>query len=111
MFKCAIHVDMVHLMRTYKKMAGTSAVFIPADFSSPSPVERDSLVWTETELHMASGPKLLHWKPSMESSLALEGLEEYDSPCDGDVRYVTNLGIAFVYIGKIRGWVAITYSA
>lgn len=98
-------------MRIYKKMAGTSAVFIPDDFSTPSPVERDSLVWTDVELGMPASARSLQWKPAMESSLALEGLEDYDSPCDGDARYVNNLGIAFVYIGKIRGWVAITVFA
>lgn len=95
-------------MRQYKKMAGTSAVFIPADFPAPSPVERDSFVWTEVELSMPLSAQPLRWKPPMESSLALEGLEEYDLPGEGDARYVNNLGIAFVYIGKIRGWVAIT---
>ena len=95
-------------MREYKKMAGTSAVFIPKDFATPSPVERDSLVWTEVELSMPQSPQPLRWKTPMESSLALEGLETYDPPLDADARYVNNLGIAFVYIGKIRGWVAIT---
>lgn len=83
-------------MRTFKKMAGTAAVFIPADFSTPSPVERDSLVWTESELSMPAIPEPLLWKAAMESSLALEGLEEYDPPTHGDARYVRNLGIAFV---------------
>ncbi len=95
-------------MRTYQKMAGTSAVFIPTNFSTHSPVERDSMVWTDAELHMPTSPSALHWKPAMESSLALEGLEEYDPPSDGDARYVNKLGMAFVYIGKTRGWVAIT---
>jgi hypothetical protein len=95
-------------MRTYKKMAGTAAVFIPADFPMASPVERDSMIWTDAELSMPESPLPLHWKAAMESSLALEGLEEYEPPSNGDVRYVKNLGIAFVYIGKIRGWVAIT---
>ena len=112
MLKYSIQANMGPLVvRIYKKMAGTSAVFIPKDFSAPSPVERDSLVWTDAELDMPTSPKSLQWKPAMESSLALEGLEEYDAPCDGDARYVNNLGIAFVYIGKIRGWVAITFFA
>lgn len=37
-------------------MAGTSAIFIPADYASASPVERDGLVWTDTELSMPSSP-------------------------------------------------------
>lgn len=94
--------------RIYKKMAGTSAVFIPADFNHASPVERDGLVWTDSELSMPDVPQRLHWKAPLDSSLALEGLEEYDPPTAGDARYVTKLGIAFVYIGKIRGWVALT---
>lgn len=42
------------------------------------------------------------------TSLALEGLEEYDPPSAGDARYVNNLGLAFVYIEQTRGWVALT---
>ena len=94
--------------RTFKKMAGTSAIFIPADFSHASPVERDGLSWTDAELSMPTSPQSLQWKPPLESSLALEGLEEYDPPTSGDARYVNKLGIAFVYIEKIRGWVALT---
>lgn len=94
--------------RMYKKMAGTSAIFIPADFANASPVERDGMVWSDQELSMPSAPQLLQWKPPLASTLALEGLEEYDQPETGDARYVNNLGIAFVYISKIRGWVALT---
>jgi hypothetical protein len=94
--------------RIYKKMAGTSAVFISEDFSYASPVERDGLVWTDAELGMPSSPQTLKWMPPLESTLALEELEEYDPANDGDARYINNLGIALVYIGKIRGWVALT---
>ncbi|WP_200821204.1 hypothetical protein [Oceanicoccus sp. KOV_DT_Chl] len=47
----------------------------------------------------------------MESALSLEGLEEYEPPSNGDARYVNKLGVALVYIGKIRGWVALTHCA
>lgn len=94
--------------RIYKKMAGTSAIFIPADFASASPVERDGLQWTDAELSMPSSPKALQWKPPLQSTLALEGLEEYEPPVCGDARYIIHLGMAFVYIEKIRGWVAVT---
>lgn len=94
--------------RIYKKMAGTSAIFIPADFAKSSPVERDGLVWTDEELGMPSTSQSLRWKSPLESTLALEGLEEYDPPTMNDARYINNLGIALVYIGKIRGWVALT---
>ena len=94
--------------RTYKKMAGTSAVFIPADYSTASPVERDGLVWTDVELHMPVSPQALAWKAPLATSLALEGLEEYDPPLAGDARYINNLGMAFVYNSEIRGWVALT---
>lgn len=94
--------------RTYKKMAGTSAIFIPEDYAGASPVERDGLIWTDAELGMPENPQTLQWKPPLESSLALEGLEEYDPPSANDARYVNKLGIAFVYVGKIRGWVALT---
>jgi hypothetical protein len=94
--------------RIYKKMAGTSAVFIPADFNHASPVERDGLTWTDAELSMPGTPQTLQWKSPLDSSLALEGLEEYDPPSPGDARYIMKLGIGFVYIEKIRGWVALT---
>ncbi len=94
--------------RIYKKMAGTSAVFITSDYDSPSPVERDGLTWTDDELSMPSTPQSMHWKPPIDSALALEGLEEYDPPNNGDARYVNKLGIALVYIEKIKGWVALT---
>ncbi|QEI14270.1 hypothetical protein FY115_15000 [Cellvibrio japonicus] len=89
-------------------MAGTSAVFIPANFASASPVERDGLVWSDAELHMPDSPQPLAWKPPLDTSLALEGLEEYEPPASGDARYIKNLGMAFVYNSEIRGWVALT---
>lgn len=94
--------------RFYKKMAGTSAVFIPVTFAHASPVERDGLIWSDSELHMPEHPQPLTWKTPLDTSLALEGLEEYDPPTAGDARYVHNLGLGFVYIGQIRGWVALT---
>ena len=57
---------------------------------------------------MPSSPQPLRWQPPLESTLALEGLEEYNPANDGDTRYINNLGIALVYISKIRGWVALT---
>lgn len=103
----AMMVDAMR-QRSYKKMAGTSAIFIPADFNSASPVERDGMVWSDGELHMPEAAQPLHWQPPMDSCLALEGLEEYNPPAAGDARYVNNLGMAFVYNGAIRGWVALT---
>ena len=94
--------------RIYKKMAGTSAVFVSAEHSGPSPVERDGLVWTAHELGLDSCKPSLRWHEPMDSSLALEGLEEYEPPSQGDARYVSKLHAAFVYIDKIRGWVEIT---
>ena len=66
------------------------------------------MVWTDAELSMPSSPQTLLWKPPLVSTLALEGLEEYDPPSTHDARYVNNIGMAFVYIAKIRGWVALT---
>lgn len=94
--------------RLYKKMAGTAAVFLSAGHSGASPVERDGMSWTDAELGIPAGPKPLHWKPPMETTLALEGLEEYDPPAHGDARFVIKTGAAFAYVGKIRGWVEIT---
>lgn len=50
-------------------------------------------------------PTTLTSKPSMASSLALEGLESYDPPRHGDVREVSALNASFVYIEAIKGWV------
>ncbi|VUD69292.1 hypothetical protein TDB9533_04659 [Thalassocella blandensis] len=94
--------------RIYKKMAGTSAVFISSEHDTPSPVERDGLTWTDAELNMPVSRTALQWKPPIESALALEGLEEYDPPKCGDARFVNKLGIALVYIASIKGWVALT---
>lgn len=95
-------------IRIYQKMAGTSAVFIPANFANASPVERDGLTWSDVELSMPTTPQPLTWKPPLQSTLALEGLEEYEPPAGNDARYVIQLGMAFVYIEKIHGWVALT---
>lgn len=54
---------------------------------------------------------MLKWKPPFDSAIALKGLEDYKPPAAGDARYVANLGIALVYIRKIRGWVAISHFA
>lgn len=92
-------------MKLFKKMAGTSAVFVFADYQGPSPVERDGLVWTSDELHLNEQLPALNDLPVMANALALEGLEEYDPPSPGDARYVTSLDAAFFYWQPIRGWV------
>lgn len=96
------------MQQLYKKMAGTSAVFVAEGHSGPSPVERDGLAWTACELGLDSCSRRLRWREPMDSSLALEGLEEYDLPQQGDARYVSKLQAAFVFVDKIRGWVEIT---
>ncbi len=90
---------------TYKKMAGTAAVFVCADLNKASPVERDGLTWSAKELHLQNLPSDCCMKPAMASVLALEGLEEYDPPQSGDLRRVESLGVNFVYSAGIRGWV------
>ncbi len=93
-------------MDLYKKMAGTAAVFVRACLHANSPVERDGLIWSDSELHLDSLDKnQLIRKEPMATSLALEGLEIYDPPTHGDLRQVTRLGSHFVYIAAIKGWV------
>jgi hypothetical protein len=70
----------------YKKMAGTSAVFLSADYNGASPVERDGVFWSAEELHLNAPLTARQDKPPMHNALALEGLEDYDAPEDGDVR-------------------------
>lgn len=93
------------MSQRFRKMAGTAAVFVFVDHHGPSPVERDGLVWTAQELHYDDALPLLRQRPAMANALALEGLEEYDQPQHGDVRYVESLGSAFVYWLPVRGWI------
>lgn len=88
----------------YKKMAGTAAVFIYADQHANSPVERDGMVWQASELKLES-LVALNTKPNIASTLALEGLEDYDPPTHGDCRHVSALNADFVYVEPIKGWV------
>ncbi len=90
---------------TYKKMAGTSAVFLSTVYGHASPVERDGLIWTSDELHLDQISQDKRLKPPIANVLALEGLEEYDPPEDGDVRFVDSVGVDFVYLKAIHGWV------
>ena len=96
------------LVDTYKKMAGTSAVFVSAQYPHPSPVERDGMVWKGSELHADDLPRDRRYKASMSNALALEGLEDYDTPSNGDVRHVESMRINFIYIKKIHGWIQLS---
>ena len=89
----------------YKKMAGTAAVFVCADKHANTPVERDGMIWTDEELHLASLPAQLSDKANMATTLALEGLEEYDPAQHGDKRFVDALQTSLVYVEPIKGWV------
>ena len=89
----------------YKRMAGTSAVFLREDYDGPSPVERDGMVWQAEELHLNELPDTLKSLDAMANVLALEGLEDYDPATHGDLRQVASIGRRFVYLAPIRGWV------
>ena len=91
--------------QNYKKMAGTSAVFLSADYEGASPVERDGMLWSAEELHLNAALSARQDKPPMHNALALEGLEDYDVPEDGNVRAVASIGSEFVYLNAIRAWV------
>lgn len=91
----------------YKKMAGTAAVFVFAEGHDSAPVERDGMVWEGAELHIETMPAQLNEREPIASTLALEGLEEYDPPSHGDHRFVRALDSHFAYIGELRGWVEI----
>lgn len=96
---------MVDTATAYKKMAGTAAVFLRADYAGASPVERDGLIWAPQELHLEAWPAALKRCPPLANVLALEGLEDYDPPADGDQRHVASLAVDFVYLQRLRGWV------
>ena len=89
----------------YKRMAGTSAVFLREDYDGSSPVERDGMVWQADELHLNELPPSLKPLDAMANVLALEGLEDYDPATHGDLRQVNSIGKSFVYLASIRGWV------
>lgn len=91
----------------FKKMAGTSAVFVIENFQGACPVERDGMVWQPEELHLDEIPSQFTIKPAMANALALEGLEDYDPASHGDKREVTSLNASFVYLERIKGWVQI----
>ena len=91
----------------YKRMAGTSAVFLREDYDGPSPVERDGMVWQADELHLDKLPGKFSSLESMANVLALEGLEDYAPASHGDLRRVNSLGEHFVYLEQIRGWVQV----
>ena len=95
------------LADNYKKMAGTSAVFVLANFAHASPVERDGMIWSGKELHLDSLPNVRSQKEPMSNVLALEGLEDYDIPSNGDVRRVESMKSDFIYFEKIQGWIQI----
>lgn len=90
---------------SYKKMAGTAAVFVCTDFARASPVERDGMTWSWEELHLDELSSDRAVKPAMATVLALEGLEEYDPPQSGDIRTVESLAADFIYCNKLQGWV------
>ncbi|WP_216825027.1 hypothetical protein [Agarilytica rhodophyticola] len=92
---------------TYKKMAGTSAVFLISDHAKASPVERDGLSWSAEELHMNELTNKCRRKSTMANALALEGLEEYDPPENGDLRRVESIDAEFVYFDLIKGWIQV----
>ncbi len=94
----------------YKKMAGTSAVFVLADNANPSPVERDGLIWNAKELHIEELPLERKIKPPMANALSLEGLEDYDKPQNGDIRIVESLGYEFIYLERTHSWIQKTAS-
>ncbi|MDA1369332.1 MAG: hypothetical protein O2971_01020 [Proteobacteria bacterium] len=91
--------------KSYKKMAGTSAVFLSAEYSGAAPVERDGMVWSAEELHLNELSDVRNPKSPMQNALALEGLEEYDMPQNGDVRNLQSVGADFVYFDRIQAWI------
>ncbi len=91
----------------FKKMAGTSAVFVASDYNKATPIERDGLSWTPNELHLEELPTDLETKSSLANVLALEGLEEYDPPLNGDVRRVESMNTDFIYFQRIHGWIQV----
>jgi hypothetical protein len=95
------------LAQSYKKMAGTSAVFLSATFNKASPVERDGMDWSAAELHLEQLPLHYQEKPAMPNAIALEGLEDYDMPRNGDIRKVDSINAEFVYFDRIHGWVQV----
>ena len=91
----------------YKKMAGTRAVFVFSDSDRPSPVERDGLIWSAQELHRDELSEQPKTKSDMANALALEGLEDYDPPQDGDLRKVISLDCSFMFLQRTHCWLQV----
>lgn len=89
----------------YKKLAGTAAVFVNENFAGPSPIERDGMVWQESELQLEALAQNPERKADIATPLALEGLEEYDPASDGDIRFVSSLEHEFIYKAAIKAWI------
>jgi len=90
----------------YKKMAGTSAVFINANYAGAAPLERDGLLWTAEELHLDKQHlNAVQRMAPIANALALEGLEEYEPASHGDVRFVSSIGVDFIYSAGIKAWI------
>lgn len=89
----------------FKKMAGTSAVFLSVTYDKASPVERDGMIWSAEELHLDELPTQRRKMPSLANVLALEGLEDYDPAEDGDIRKVDSVDVSFIYFKKIQSWI------
>ena len=115
-YTLALVVDQQHQevetpVQSFKKMAGTSAVFVLADSDHTMPMERSGMVWSAAELHAEKLPEKRHLHASMANVLALEGLEEYDPASNGDVRWVESIEQNFIYLEEIRGWVQLAASS
>jgi hypothetical protein len=91
--------------QNYKKMAGTSAVFLSSEYDGASPVERDGMLWSAKELHLDEPLEQRLEKAPMHNALALEGLEDYEPPENGDVREVESIGSKFIYLKSSHAWV------
>lgn len=94
--------------QAFKKMAGTSAVFLSVEYNGASPVERDGMIWSALELHLDQLSSDRVRKESMPNALALEGLEDYDMPHNGDVRRVESVAVDFVYIELSHAWIQLS---
>ena len=103
-----LHLQVEPLSYGYAVWCRRSAVFVFSNRDKSSPVERDGLTWTPDELHLDLLASQYQDKPAMATVLALEGLEEYDPPNNGDIRRVNAMDESFIYHEPIRGWVQLS---
>ena len=63
------------------------------------------MIWSVGKLHFDQISLQRRQKSAMSNALALEGLEDYDPPQNGDTRKVESIAADFIYFDLIHAWI------